>query len=180
MWSYHKAVDAIEKLGLSESNFKFSLYWLSLWSEQTPPTRAAFNPDRVRDLLPGVALVEVHANGDPICRLSGTAIDAGLGRSLTGQNLLDFVSGEAKELRRSRVTTTVAGSISVSRKSYTQAGKSKILETAQFPFFGLTEVGSRLLIGHINWRPLDGLADPAPSYDPLALPETHLSLPFTR
>lgn len=180
MWSYQTAVDAIETLDLSEPNFKFAHYWLSLWSGKTPPTRSTFNPDKIRELLPGVGLVEVHASGVPICRLSGTAIDTGLGRSLTGKNLLDFVSGEAKELRRSRVTTTVAGCMSVSRISYVQAGKTKILETVQLPFFGFSEVGSRLLVGHINWRPSDGVPDPTTTYDPMALPETYLSVPFTQ
>lgn len=172
MWAYSRAVDGIESLGLTERNFKFACYWLSLWSGDEPPNKALFDPDRVRDFLPGISLVEVHANDSPICRLSGTAIDIGLGRSLTGTNLLDFVSGEAKELRRSRATTIIAGSMAVSRTSYHQAGKIKSLETLQLPFYGKTEVGSRLYVGHTNWRPSDGPADSTPSYDPLGLPDT--------
>ena len=178
MWSYSKAVAAIESLGLSETNMKFACYWLSLWQGDQPPTGARFAPDHVRELLPGIALVEVRPNLDPICRLSGTAIDTAAGRPVTGTNLLDFVSGEGKVIRQSRLTTIIEGSVSLSRTSYEQAGTLKIIETVQLPFYGPTEDGSHLYIAHTNWRPSDGFASPPKPSEPLGFPESFQLVSF--
>ncbi len=178
MWSYPKAVAAIEKLGLAERNVKFAHYWLSLWKGELPPTRSSFNPDSVHDLLPGIGLVEVKANHDPICRLSGTAIDVAMGRPLTGVNLLDFVSVTGKEIRRTRIKAIVEGSVSVSRTPYRQADQTKLIETVQLPFFGVTQEGSRLYMAHTNWRPGDGFASPPTPSEPLGFPETYHSVSF--
>lgn len=172
MWTYSKAVAAIERLDLAATNVKFACHWLSLWNGDEPPTKARFDPQSIPDLLPGIALVEVRANLEPICRLAGTAIDVGVGRTVTGANLLDFVSDEGKAIRQSRLTTIVEGSASVSRTPYLQADRTKIIETVQLPFFGTTEDGSRLYMAHTNWRPSDGFAFPPRPSDPLGFPES--------
>ncbi len=178
MWSYPRAVSAIEGLGLSELNVRFACYWLSLWEGERPPTRERFAPDHIRDLLPGVALVEIRPNLDPICRLAGTAIDVAVGRPITGANLLEFVSGEDKAIRQSRLTTIIKGSVSLSRTSYEQAGLIKWIETVQLPFYGKTEDGSHLYIAHTNWRPSDGFAVPPKAGDPLGFPDSFRLVSF--
>jgi hypothetical protein len=172
VWTYSKAVAAIDRLGLAEKNIKFAHYWLSLWDGDKPPTRARLEPHSIPDLLPGTALIEVRANLDPICRLSGTAIDIAIGRPLTGANLLDFVSDEGKAIRQSRASTIVEGSASVSRTPYLQSGKTKVIETVQLPFCGMTEDVSRLYMAHTNWRPSDGFAIPPRPSEPLGFPES--------
>jgi len=178
LWSYPRAVSAIESLGLSELNLRFACYWLSLWQGEQPPTRDRFAPSDVRELLPGVALVEIRSNLDPICRLSGTAIDVAVGRPITGANLLEFVSGEDKAVRQNRLATIVKGSVSLSRTSYEQAGVAKLIETVQLPFYGKTEDGSHLYIAHTNWRPSDGFAVPPKPSDPLGFPDSFRLVSF--
>lgn len=172
MWSYSKAVAAIEQLDLAERNLRFAWYWLSLWADGRPPTRAQFDPNKVRNLLPGIALIEVRADHTPICRLAGTAIDVGIGRPLVGANLLDFVSDEGKAVRQSRVTTIVQGSVSLSRTPYRQGDATKFIETIQVPFAGMTDDGARLYMAHTNWRPSDGFAMPPTPSEPLGLPQS--------
>src|SRR5262249_18040291 len=107
-WSHAKALAAVEELGLAGSNLNIACYWLSLWNGDRPPLRADFNPARVTGLLPGIALIELFAGEKPVCRLSGTAIDRGLHRSLTGANLLDGLPEPAKAVRCERVRAIVA------------------------------------------------------------------------
>lgn len=173
MWSYSRAVAGIEKLRLSEKNMRLACYWLSLWADDRPPTLADLDPRKITELLPGIVLVDVHEGRGPVCRLSGTAVDAGMGRTLRGANLLDFVAGAARATRISRVKTLLEGAASVSRTSYsTRHGAADIVETLQLPFAGVAEDGSRRYFGHVNWRPGMGFArDPAPGLK-LGMPET--------
>jgi hypothetical protein len=178
VWSYSKAVAAIEQFGLSEKNLRLACYWLSLWKDDAPPGRGSFNPSRVSELLPGIGLVELRDNG-PICRLSGTAIDTALKRPITGTNLLDYVPVDLRHVRCERLDAIVAGGLSVSRTTFlSQRGTSGIVETLQLPFFGLSEDGSRQYLAHMNWRPSMGFAkDPKPGLQ-LGLPETFVSASF--
>ncbi len=178
-WSYSKAVAAIEQLAPTGTNLRLACYWLSLWDGEAPPKRSALNPARITELLPGLALNEMHADGAPVCRLSGTAIDRALGRSVSGRNLLDFLPQEAKAIRRSRVAALVAGGVAISRTSFTtNRSTSGILESLQLPFHGRSETGSRQYLGHINWRPAMGFATESKPGLGLGLPESYAALPI--
>jgi hypothetical protein len=175
VWSYSKAVAAIEQLGLAEKNLRLACYWLSLWSGGALPGPGRFNPSMVSELLPGIGLVDMRDSG-PICRLSGTAIDTALRRPITGTNLLDYVPLESRHVRCERLNAIVAGGLSVSRTTFvSQRGASGIVETLQLPFFGLSEDGSRQYLAHMNWRPSMGFAKDVKPGLQLGLPETFIS-----
>ncbi len=178
-WSYSKAVAAIEQLAPTGTNLRLACYWLSLWDGEAPPRRASFNPGRIAEILPGMVLNELHANGTPMCRLAGTAIDRALGHAVTGTNLLECLPDDMKEIRRARTAAVVEGGIAISRTSYTtRTGQRGVVESLQLPFQGRCESGSRQYIGHINWRPAMGFATESKPGLGLGLPESYAALPI--
>jgi hypothetical protein len=179
VWSYSKAVSAIEHLRLDPSNMRIACYWLTLWRGDTAPTREQFSPSRIADLLGGIALCEMKENLTPVCRLAGTAVEHGLGFRLTGTNMLDYLPNDERSLRIARVSTLVSGAVAVSRSSYeTREGNKGAVETVQLPFAGASESGSRQFLSHINWRPAMGRSIEAKPGFRLGLPDTYLSLPI--
>ncbi|TNE60841.1 MAG: PAS domain-containing protein [Alphaproteobacteria bacterium] len=67
-------------------------YWRALQQEEggQVPRRRRFNPMRVARLLPYVFIVEQRQEMDLHVRIAGTAIEAVMGRSITGLNYLDL------------------------------------------------------------------------------------------
>jgi hypothetical protein len=176
LWSYARAVSAIEHFDLSPSNTRLACYWLSLWRGDQAPPRNAFNPARVSDLLGGIALSDVGHDNAPLCRLAGTVIESGVGR-ITGANLLDMLSDSEKAVRRARASAIVGGAVALSRTAYcTRNGQEGVVETLQLPFFGENEGGCRQILAHINWRPEMGRSAVAKPGLGLGLPETYLAL----
>ena len=174
MSSYQSAVSAIETLGLAETNMKLACYWLSLWHADRPPSREDLDLRRMVELLPGLVLVDMHVGQGPVCRLSGTAVDRGLGRPLAGANLLDFVSGDDRVTRVARMRSLLDGAVAVSRTGYSaRPGVRDFVEVLQLPLSGTAEDGSCRYLGHINWRPSMGFArNPAPGLK-LGMPDSY-------
>jgi hypothetical protein len=81
---------------------EFEAYWLRLQAEATPPggggvaipTRRQFNPTGISALLPYIFILEFVDAETIIPRLTGTAIDDALGRSIAGKNIVDLYKGE--------------------------------------------------------------------------------------
>lgn len=153
-WDRYRALAAFEAFKLTGSNATMAIYWLSLWQGGRPPGRDSFNPARVRDLLPAIALGEVHENGDVVCRLSGRYIDMAFGRTMRGADVLSLVDGEERVRRRARLLAIVDGHVALSKTRYERSdGTAAIAETIQLPFFGTKEDGSRQYVTHTNYRP---------------------------
>lgn len=151
---YLEAANAIRSLGLCDTNAALADYWLSQWREDQPPTRSNFNPARVRKHLPGIALFEVTSAGDVFCRLTGTAIDTGLGFLLAGRNYVEFVPKTERHLRQQRLTAVVDGAVAVGRTAYrSPVGRLQMMENLHLPFSGRSETGSRQYLIHTNVRP---------------------------
>ena len=152
VWSASKVVAAFETFGLTGTNAALAVYWMSLWTASSPPQRGAFNPGRVRDLLPAIGLTEVREDR-AMCRLSVHYIDMAMGGELRGTDTLTLVDIEQRRLRKSRLDALVAGSVALSRTRYEYRGSVYFAETLQLPFFGASEDGARQFITHTNWRP---------------------------
>jgi hypothetical protein len=154
-WDRSKALAAFEAFALTGPNAALAVYWLSLWRDNEPPRRADFNPARVRDLLPAIALVEMRSGGAAVCRLSGGIIDAAFGKPLCGVDLIALVSGDERRMRAERLAAVIAGGVGLSRTQYRSVAtlESEIAETIQLPFFGTQEDGARQYLTHTNWRP---------------------------
>jgi hypothetical protein len=156
-WDRSKAIAAFEAFGLTGSNTALAVYWLSLWRDDAPPVRGDFNPARVKDLLPAIALTEMRSNGDAVCRLAGRHIDLAMGAPALGMNMLALVGEPERRVRSGRLKAIVDGAIGLSRTHYTTSDHSRqVAETLQLPFFGTMEDGSRQYLSHTNWRPRRG------------------------
>ncbi len=154
-WDRSKALAAFEAFALTGPNAALAVYWLSLWRDGEPPRRADFNPARVRDLLPAIALVEWHGSGEAVCRLSGGIIDAAFGGPLRGVDLVTLVGGDERRTRAARLGAVADGGVALSRTRYRSAVtlETESAETIQLPFFGAQENGARQYLTHTNWRP---------------------------
>jgi hypothetical protein len=154
-WDRSKALAAFEAFALTGPNAALAVYWLSLWRDGEPPRRADFNPARVKDLLPAIALIDVRGGGAAVCRLSGGIVDAAFGRPLCGVDLVKLVDGDERRTRAARLTAVVEGGVGLSRTQYCSAAtlETEIAETIQLPFFGTREDGARQYLTHTNWRP---------------------------
>jgi hypothetical protein len=148
------AARGLERLALCEENEQLAGYWLSLWHNDEPPERSAFNVSHIRRFLPGVLLLEINSTGDIHCRLAGTAIDAGLGFFLTGRSFLDFVPKSERHIRQERLASVVDGAVAAAKTMYENyVGDSDIMENLHLPFSGQSENGSRQFLIHTNVRP---------------------------
>ncbi len=179
-WDRAKALAALEAFKLTGTNAAVAEYWLSLWDGDRPPSRGAFNPARLRDMLPAIALMQVETSGDAICRLSGRFIDMALGFSLRGFNMLELVDGDERKVRGARLAAVVEGHLGLSHTRFERDGETRLAETIQLPFFGTLEDGSRQYLSHTNWRPspTDYLERDRPRWD--ACPTIYFALPITR
>jgi hypothetical protein len=153
-WDRSKALAAFESFGLHGTNAALAIYWLSLWDGNRPPQRSAFNPMQVRELLPAIAITQMSANDEAVCRLSGSHIDQAIGRPLLGVKVIDLVDGRQRPVRRARLKAIVDGGVSLSRVRYDSAsGDDAYAEVIQLPFHGVMEDGSRQFLSHMDWRP---------------------------
>ena len=154
-WDRSKALTAFEAFALTGPNAALAVYWLSLWRGNEAPRRADFNPARVKDLLPAIALIEMRGGGNAMCRLSGGIIDTAFGRPLRGVDLVALVGGDERRTRAARLTAVVDGGVGLSRTQYSSAVtlETEVAETIQLPFFGTQEDGARQYLTHTNWRP---------------------------
>ncbi|HEX2591168.1 MAG TPA: PAS domain-containing protein [Rhizomicrobium sp.] len=152
-YSYERATMALDATPLGPLNRRFANYWLSLWDGDNLPSRSALNPARLRDLLPGVVLLEVRGREAIRCRVAGTAIQQGLGFDITGKDWLAMTPEDQKPVRLHRIDELLAGAGSRNlREGYTVTGSQVCAEEVQFPFADVGEDGSRLLISHVAWR----------------------------
>ena len=148
------AARAVELLGFGKMNLQLARYWLSQWQGGTPPERAAIKPRDVKNLLPGIAILEMHSDGSVICRLSGSAIAMGLGVDPTGQDVIAITPPEIRAARLARYRRVLDGAVSRCVKPHmTRFGTTVMVEDIQVPLGGVTADGGRQILYHADWRP---------------------------
>lgn len=146
------AADAVEAMGFSAANRKLARYWLSGWNGDEPPMRNAILPSKIKDLLAGIAIIELRHDGTAYCRLAGSAICMGLGIDITGKDVLALMPPEFRAERRTRYERVVAGAISRNVKRILNRFNQTILvEDIQLPLSGGAD-GSQIIY-HADWRP---------------------------
>ena len=177
-WQRSSALTAFETFRLDGTNAVMAAYWLSLWNGNTPPARSAFNPARVRSLLPAVAMTEVRDDGAAVCRLSGLYVDMVFGGSLRGVDMLSLVPVDKRTIRSQRLRAVVGGHVSLSRTRYESDGMEYVAETLLLPFSGTLEDGSRQFLTHTNWRPRSSDAFRAEAQLRSGWPDTYEAVPL--
>lgn len=173
------AVEGFAALDLAEENRRILDYWLSLWEGDALPARARFEPLRVRDLLPGVMIMEVKPGERVRVRLSGSAVNAAVGMDLTGQDLLALTSPADREARLERNTSSANGNAGWSlRTGMTPDGTAWEAEEIYLPFRDLTEDGARLILYHTTLRPNPGTGPAISLHGGLSLSESYRLIPL--
>jgi hypothetical protein len=174
------ATAAFEGLPLQAENRRIVAYWLSLWEGNLLPLRARFEPVRVRDLLPGVVIMEIKPRERVLIRLSGSAINRAFGRDITGMDILAMTPERYRATRLERNSQVAEGAASlVHRSGVSRAGEPWASEEVQLPFRDVTADGARLVLLHTTWRPPEG-DGPAELEDLLAPAEEFHVIPLWR
>jgi hypothetical protein len=153
-WNRQAAEQALDSLCFNAKNAALARYWLSLWDGDKPPTRGALNPARMKELLPGIAILDYRGDEAVRCRLAGSAIVMGLGVEVTGRDIVALTPPEFRKARLERYARVVEGAISRRHQRYqTRAGAAVLVEDIQLPLSGTAEDGSRTILYHADWRP---------------------------
>jgi PAS domain len=138
----------------SACNRKLAEYWLTLWDGDALPARTRFSPGAVRELLPGIMIMEIAPNRRIAVRLAGTAINAAFGVDITGKDLLALSPSESRDGRLARNSLVAAGAASLClRYAKSRLGETVASQEIQLPFRDFTADGARLVLFHTSWRP---------------------------
>jgi hypothetical protein len=147
------AIAAFSKLDLSGANLQLAQYWLSLWEEDAIPLRSAFNPAKIKTLLPGIGIFEVRPGESVRCRIAGGNIAQSISREISGQDWREYTPKEHWAARLERNTAIAMGAIGIGiRHGVADAGRMRSIEL-QLPFGDVAEDGARLMLFHLDWRP---------------------------
>lgn len=84
---------------------KFVEYWFSIRKGNIAPRRADFDPMAIPRLLPFTEVYEVDDCGDMILRISGDEVYQRTGGNSSGDNYLNMMIVEQRELMREVVKT---------------------------------------------------------------------------
>lgn len=154
-WDRSAALAAVSSLGIEGPNLRVAQYWLSLWSNGRPPKRSAFNPERLRDVLQGIAVFDVRPGESVRCRLAGPAYKFRFGFEISGRDWLALTVPDQRQLRLERNSLTVGGAMSAGRRrDPDRNGPSQWFSDVQLPFSDIAEDGARSYLHHSNWRPV--------------------------
>jgi hypothetical protein len=148
------AARAVELLGFGAMNLQLALHWLSLWVDGAPPPRDAIKPRDVKNLLPGIAILEMRPDRSVLCRLSGSALAMGLGVDPTGKDVIAITPPEYRAARLARYQRVLDGAVSRCVKPHlTRFGTTVLVEDIQLPLGGVSADGGRQILYHADWRP---------------------------
>ncbi|MGN6514230.1 MAG: PAS domain-containing protein [Rhizomicrobium sp.] len=148
------AANAVEAMGFGAANRRLARYWLSAWNGDVPPTRGDILPSKIKDLLSGIAIVELRKDGVAYCRLAGSAICMAIGIDITGRDILTLTPPEFRAERRARYDRVTSGAISrCVKRLRTRFNETILVEDIQLPLSGVSEGGIGQLLYHADWRP---------------------------
>ncbi|HEY4345192.1 MAG TPA: PAS domain-containing protein [Parvibaculum sp.] len=81
----------------TEGARRFFNYWDSLPKKNLVPDRKSFSPERIRDLMRAVTILEIWSRARIDMRLAGTAVCAAMGFDPTGANMLELQAPGTRE-----------------------------------------------------------------------------------
>lgn len=148
------AVEAVEAMSLSAANRRLAHYWLSLWKSDEPPLRGDILPSKIKDLLAGIAIIDLRADGTACCRLAGSSICMAIGMDITGKDILALTPEQFRAERRARYEAVTAGAISRNvKRLMTRFNQPVLVEDIQLPLSGATDGSVGQILYHGDWRP---------------------------
>lgn len=147
------AVAALGKLNLTGGNAELARYWLSLWEGDRLPSRSAFNPAKIKSLLPGIGLFDVRPGESVRCRLAGGIIQTVINHPLTGADWRSYTPKDQWEQRLHRNSQIASGAVGIGIRHGTDtSGPIRAIEL-QLPFGDVSEDGARMMLFHLDWKP---------------------------
>jgi len=141
----------VSDLELAPSNRRLVQHWLSLWSGNALPDRAAIKPADLKPLLSNLILFDVVPGKSVVVRLAGTMFNIVLGAELTGR---DWVAQAPEEYRAERLrifSDIAAGAIGRGVRSLAMStGDTHSCEEIILPFRSDRESDARMVLAHID------------------------------
>ena len=154
-YSKERTVARFWEAGLTAESRRLAGYWLSLWDADELPLRRRYDPAQVRDLLPGIAIMEINAAERVHIRLAGSALNADFGFDLSGWDLATITREENRPVRLARNSQIALGTAAWAlRRGRTADSRDWESEEVHLPFRGdVLPDGARLALFHSTWRP---------------------------
>ncbi len=153
MPSFKRAQDVVAKLDLEESNRALADHWLSLWSGDSLPPRASFNPAKFKSFLSNLIMFNVVPKVGVKVRLAGTGFHHYLDAELTGKDWIALAPESHRATRLKLFSTIARGAILVAhRRIIMTVGDDYISEEILLPFAPEAD-GSSPVIVHVNFKP---------------------------
>jgi hypothetical protein len=153
-FSKDRAAAGFWEAELAPENRRFVNYWLSLWDADELPLRQRYDPAQMRDLLPGIAIMEVKAAERVHIQIAGSALNAAFGFDLSGWDLATITREDDRPVRLARNSQIALGTAALAlRRGRTVDGRDWTSEEVHLPFRDVLPDGVRLVLFHSTWRP---------------------------
>lgn len=153
-FSKERAAARLWEAELAPENRRLVDYWLSLWDADELPLQLRYEPARIRDLLPGIAIMEVKTDERVHIRLAGSALNAAFGFNLGGWDLATITREEDRPVRLARNSQIALGTAALAlRRGRTADGRDWTSEEIHLPFRDVLPDGARVVLFHSTWRP---------------------------
>jgi hypothetical protein len=151
------AGEALAALALGPLNRELASYWLSLWQDGVPPSRAAINPARMKTFLPGLAIMALFPDDTIRFRIAGTIFKSAFGFDPTGHDMLALTAPEQRAERLARCRPLAFDTVAVGIRTSSRPGEPDVIaQDVMLPLGGVNEDGSRSWLFHNSWRPKSG------------------------
>lgn len=148
------ATQALDGLDLGPLNREFAEYWLSVWHGGALPARGAINPAKLVKFLPGLAIMDLHADDSIRFRLAGHAYRAAFGFDPSHHDLLSLTPAAQRADRLARCRDLANGTVAAGlRLAALPDGRQMIAQDVMLPLGGTGEDGARSWLFHSSWRP---------------------------
>jgi hypothetical protein len=156
-WKFNSARAAIGSLRLEGPNMQVADYWLSLWRGDRAPQFASFDPKRLPGFQPAFAVLAVTPHVSFHCIRAGSYIQLATGVDMTGKDYRAWTTQAHVQTRLDNMTRIALGAVVCARREVAR-GKSfekELVAELALPFAGVSEDGTRRVLFHTNWRPVD-------------------------
>ena len=148
------AIAALRELDIKGDHAWLADYWLSLWQDNQLPARADFHPQRVCELLPGIAIFEVKPNVGVHCRIAGSYFLHRFGLDIARKDWLAITPPEARTLRLARNTRIATGAISLCRRrDPNRSDEGALITDIQLPFRPEPGGETTCYLHRSDWKP---------------------------
>jgi hypothetical protein len=156
-WKFNSARAAIGSLQLEGPNAQLADYWLSLWRGDRAPQFVSFDPKRLPGFQPALAVLAVMPHVGFHCIRAGNYIQLATGVDMTGKDYLAWTAPGDRHARLDNMTRIALGTVICAQRTVARGKRfrKELIAELALPFAGICEDGTRRVLFHTNWRPVD-------------------------